>query len=139
MNGTDLMSIFSPSLGQRQAGHDRGEAQYGIETLLRPTQECHEQPDAYWAFSNLHYLRRKLAACPDDINNAITMDVRIMHGNPVFRGTRVPVYQIVEELADGTSLTEILQGYPSLTIRQVQAGLDLAASLLRIYDEQIPD
>lgn len=66
------------------------------------------------------------------------MNLNIMHGNPVFQGTRIPVYQIIEELADGTSLQDILEGYPSLTLEKIQTGLDFAASVVRIYDEQIP-
>jgi uncharacterized protein (DUF433 family) len=67
------------------------------------------------------------------------MNAQIMHGNPVFRGTRIPVYEIVEELADGTTLAEILEGYPSLMPDQLQYALDFTASLLRIYNDQIPD
>ena len=58
-----------------------------------------------------------------------------MHGNPVFKGTRVPLYRIIEELADGTKLEELINGYPSLNLEQIQVGLDFAAFLLRIYDD----
>ena len=65
------------------------------------------------------------------------MNLQVMHGNPVFRGTRIPIYQIIEELADGTPLAEIPEGYPSLNMEQIQNGLDFAASVLRIYDDQV--
>jgi uncharacterized protein (DUF433 family) len=83
--------------------------------------------------STFAYLRRKLKASSDKIQDVVAMDVQVMHGNPVFRGTRIPVYQIVEELADGTTLPELIEGYPSLSLEQIQSGLDFAASLLRLY------
>ncbi len=88
--------------------------------------------------SNFGYLSERLKHSNDAIRNAVQMDLNIMHGNPVFQGTRIPVYQIIEELADGTSLPDILEGYPSLTLEKIQTGLDFAASVVRIYDEQIP-
>jgi uncharacterized protein (DUF433 family) len=58
-----------------------------------------------------------------------------MHGNPIFQGTRVPVYQVIEELADGTRLEELPECFPSLSHQTIQAGLDFAIRLLRIYDD----
>ena len=54
---------------------------------------------------------------------------------PVFRNSRVPLYQIIEELADGTPLESLPQGYPSVSLEQIQAGLDFVALLVRIYDD----
>jgi len=89
--------------------------------------------------SNFGYLRDRLKHSKDAIRNAVEMELNIMHGNPVFHGTRIPVYQIIEELADGTSLSDILEGYPSLTLGKIQNGLDFAASVVRIYDDQVSD
>ncbi len=138
MSAPSLHSLIEP-LGQRQVAHQRSEKDFIIERMLQPGKERTQQPEIYWAHSNFQYLYRKLSASSDEVGNAVAMDVRIMHGNPVFRGTRIPIYQIIEELTDGTTLSEIMQGYPSLTVELVQHGLDFAASLLRIYDEQIPD
>ena len=139
MNGNSLHSAVFEPLGQQQVPSRRIQTELSIEKLLQPERERIPQPHLYWAHSNFQYLRRKLSASSDEVRNAVTMDVRIMHGNPVFRGTRIPIYEIVEEMADGTKLPEIVRGYPSLTVEQIQCGLDFAASLLRIYDEQIPD
>jgi len=139
MNGTSLYSAVFEPLGQRQVVRQRTETEYSIEKLLQPEKERMQQPHIYWAHSNFQYLHRKLSASSDEVRNAVAMDARIMHGNPVFRGTRIPIYEIIEELADATTLPEIVQGYPSLTVEQIQHGLDFAASLLRIYDEQVPD
>jgi uncharacterized protein (DUF433 family) len=43
----------------------------------------------------------------------------IMTGTPVIRGTRVPVHMIAELRMAGTSIEEILQGYPSLRDEQI--------------------
>ena len=139
MNGTSLYSAVFEPLGQRQVIRPRTETEFSIERLLQPEKERIQQPHVCWAHSNFQFLQRKLSAGNDEVRNAVAMDVRIMHGNPVFHGTRVPVYEIIEESADGTTLPEIVKGYPSLTVEQIQAGLDFAASFLRIYDEQIPD
>ena len=90
------------------------------------------------AQSNFQYLHRKLDSSPQAMRSAVSMDARIMHGNPVFCGTRISLYRIIEEFADGTNLEQIAQGYPSLTKEKIQIALDFVCSLLRIYDEQIP-
>lgn len=89
--------------------------------------------------SNFRFLQRKLSFSSQHIRDSLEIDSRIKHGNPVFKGTRVPIYVIVEELADGATLEDIVEGYPTLNIEQVKAGLDFVASLARIYDDQISD
>lgn len=106
------------------------------EYLLHVTPRGY-QPVIPSVASNFGYLRRRLKASSDAVKNSVDMNLQIMHGNPVFRGTRIPIYQVIDELADGTPLREIPKGYPSLTVEQIQNGLDFAASVLRIYDEQI--
>jgi uncharacterized protein (DUF433 family) len=109
------------------------------QSLLHAGSKGYAQSDLYSSLSNFGYLWRRLDASRDDIKDAVSMNLQVMHGNPVFQGTRIPIYQIVEELADGTSLAEIPEDYPSLSMEQVQRGLDFAASILRIYDDQVSD
>jgi len=120
-------------------GPHHGQAVSLYDYLLRTQREDTPQFDFYSTVSNFGFLRRKLSVSSEPVRSAVDINLRIMHGNPVFRGTRIPIYQIVEELADGTPLREIPEGYPSLTVEQIQGGLDFAASVLRIYDEQISD
>src|SRR5262245_33474160 len=47
-------------------------------------------------------------------------DPEILGGEPVFKGTRVPVRVIASLLEQGESLAELLDGYPSLTRRQIE-------------------
>lgn len=52
----------------------------------------------------------------------VTKDKTILGGEPVFRGTRIPVYGIVAMLEAGATADELLSGYPKLNERM----LDLA-------------
>jgi uncharacterized protein (DUF433 family) len=49
------------------------------------------------------------------MNAAITRDPEVMHGTPVFRGTRVPVQTLFDYLESGESLDEFLEGFPSVS------------------------
>jgi uncharacterized protein (DUF433 family) len=48
------------------------------------------------------------------LDELIVSNPDVMGGHPVFRNTRVPVEVLFENLADGLSLDEILDSYPSL-------------------------
>ena len=50
----------------------------------------------------------------------------------VFRGTRMPVAAVFENLEDGMSIDEIVQLYDGLTREQVQSVLEFAARSLEI-------
>jgi len=45
----------------------------------------------------------------------ITRDPDVMHGTPVFSGTRVPVKTLFEYLENGESLDDFLEGFPSVS------------------------
>ena len=53
-------------------------------------------------------------------------DPEVLGGTPVFRGTRVPVAALFDNLADGLTVDEVLDSYPSLRRADVLAVLDLA-------------
>jgi uncharacterized protein (DUF433 family) len=50
-------------------------------------------------------------------------DKAIMGGEPVFRGTRIPVYDIAAMLNGGADREALLQGYPSLDARMLDAAV----------------
>lgn len=50
----------------------------------------------------------------------VESDPEIMHGLPVYRGTRIPVQAIAGMLSGGVTVAEILEGYPALTAEKVQ-------------------
>ena len=53
-------------------------------------------------------------------------------GAYVFRGTRIPVSAIFENLEDGMSLDEIVKMFDGLTSQQVRSVLDYAAQSLQV-------
>ena len=62
----------------------------------------------------------------------ISTDPEILGGIPVFSGTRVPVAVLFENLADGLSLEEILDSYPTLKREQAIEALRQAEHLLKL-------
>lgn len=68
------------------------------------------------------------------MNERISIDPRVCHGQACIKGTRIPVYQIIRMLANGDKIEELLEDYPSLTIEDIYSCLDYAASLA---EEQI--
>jgi len=61
----------------------------------------------------------------------ITIDPEIMGGTPVFEGTRVPVDALMNNLADGVSLNEFLENFPTVSRDQVVAILSFSNDTLR--------
>ena len=57
----------------------------------------------------------------------IQMNVDVMVGKPVIRGTRITVEQVLRECAHGLTAPQIVQLYPHLTEGDVQAALAFAA------------
>jgi uncharacterized protein (DUF433 family) len=53
-------------------------------------------------------------------------DPEIMGGEPVFVGTRVPVYNLFDYLEAGDSLDEFLEQFPSVSREQAVAALEMA-------------
>ena len=55
----------------------------------------------------------------------------IMIGKPVIAGTRITVELILEKLAAGESVEQLLKAHPCLTKEGIQAALSFAAQALR--------
>ena len=61
----------------------------------------------------------------------ILSDPKVMMGKPVIAGTRITVELILEKLAAGESVEQILDAHPRLTREAVQAALSFAKEALR--------
>ena len=61
----------------------------------------------------------------------IISDPEICHGKPVFKGTRVLVSDVLELLAAGKDVEEILREYPQLNEEMVREALEYAAMLVK--------
>lgn len=63
--------------------------------------------------------------------NLIISDPKIMMGKPVVVGTRIPIEIILEKLAAGETVEQILEAHPRLTRIGIYAALAFAAEVLR--------
>jgi uncharacterized protein (DUF433 family) len=61
----------------------------------------------------------------------ITADAEIMHGAVCFRGTRIPVSVVLDNLAAGETTAAILDEYPTLKAEHIPAAIAYAADLAR--------
>jgi uncharacterized protein (DUF433 family) len=61
----------------------------------------------------------------------ITVDPAIMHGAVCFRGTRIPVSVVLDNLAANETPEHILEQYPSLKPEHIPAAIAYAADLAR--------
>ena len=68
----------------------------------------------------------------------ITANPDICNGRPVVRGTRITVQTVLEFLAAGDSIEDVLEEYPSLTREDVQACLDCASRLMANHYSLVP-
>ena len=57
----------------------------------------------------------------------VTSDVSICHGQPTFRGLRYPVEMLLELLASGMTIEEILKDYGDLERDDLLAALEYGA------------
>lgn len=60
----------------------------------------------------------------------ITQDPKILGGKPIIAGTRMSVEVILESLAGGMSIEEMLREYPFLKKKHIQAAIDYAARVV---------
>ena len=62
--------------------------------------------------------------------SVVHSDPEILGGTPVFRGTRVPVKNLLDYLAAGDTLDQFLDDFPTVKHEQAVAALELARDLL---------
>ena len=61
----------------------------------------------------------------------IVSNPEIMMGKPTVAGTRITVELILEKLAGGYTVEDLLDGYPRLNREAISAALEFAANSLR--------
>ena len=82
---------------------------------------------------NISAVRQKLATGLRQLQLAkkmVVSDPDVLSGEPVIKGTRIPIRLIADMIDEGVSLAEILEGYPRLTEEQV--------ALSRLYVQAFP-
>ena len=63
------------------------------------------------------------------MDKRISIDTKVCHGQACIKGTRIPVHQIIRMLANGDTIEELIEEYPSISREDILACLDYAASL----------
>jgi uncharacterized protein (DUF433 family) len=66
-----------------------------------------------------------------DDDPLFTSDPEVMGGRLVFRGTRIPIEVLFDNLADGLSLDEILDSYPTLRREDAVAAIEMACESVK--------
>lgn len=83
-----------------------------------------------WSDQEGGRLRAQLESVAKTMRGQIVVDPDIMGGTPVISGTRVPVFVILDYLADGCSIDELLADYPYLNAEQVKAAIAFASQVI---------
>ncbi len=71
----------------------------------------------------------------------IVSNPSVMMGKPVIAGTRITVELILQKLAAGETVEDLLEAHPRLTREAIQAALAFAAEALRadvVYPVEVP-
>ncbi len=63
------------------------------------------------------------------MDERITINPKVCHGQACIKGTRIPVHLILRMLANGDTIEDLLAEYPSLTREDILACFDYAAAL----------
>ncbi|GAA6620995.1 DUF433 domain-containing protein [Scytonema sp. NUACC26] len=74
----------------------------------------------------------------DNLLSRISIDPNVCFGKPRIRGHRIPVSLILDLLASGETIEEILQEYPSIEREDVLACLAYGAEMSRDVFVEIP-
>jgi uncharacterized protein (DUF433 family) len=61
------------------------------------------------------------------MNDRIISDPNLCGGEPCIRGTRIAVHIILSHLAAGDDFNTVLQNFPRITMKDIQACLEYAA------------
>ena len=66
-----------------------------------------------------------------EIGDYLVINPAICHGQLTFKGTRIPVDTVLDYLARGYSVEQLVQGWPELSHAAVQEAVKLAADSLQ--------
>ena len=127
----DLRALMSLSLERRLADRFVPELRREVFDALATASRNSVSLDGGFLTIDLREPRRELAASLRELRRArdvAVSDPDIMGGDPVFRGTRIPVHLIATLLGQGSTETDLLEGYPRLTAEMVRLAPIYAAA-----------
>jgi uncharacterized protein (DUF433 family) len=65
----------------------------------------------------------------------ININPGILLGKPVFKGTRIPLYVVLDLLAEGASVRKIIKFYPDLEEEDIHAAIRFASDTAKHISE----
>jgi len=65
------------------------------------------------------------------LSDRIEVNPKILGGKPVIKGTRIPVYLILELLSAGYDFKRIIEAYPDLKEEDIKAAVNYAAQIVK--------
>ena len=89
-------------------------------------------------FGRVLYSPRTPEVIELDWTRYIAVDQQVLHGAVCFRGTRIPVSVVLDNLAANEPTARILEQYPSLKPEHIPAALAYAAELARERVVSVP-
>ncbi len=78
----------------------------------------------------MRYPESMTVSSDTSLHSVVTTSRDVMSGTPVFRGTRVPIKNLLDFLAAGDSLGEFLEQFPTVTRDQAVALVEVAEELV---------
>jgi uncharacterized protein (DUF433 family) len=130
----DARALVSLALEQRLADRVAPELRRQLFDALASSPRNTVSLEGGLVTIDLREPRREVATSLRDLRRArrlVISDPDIMGGEPVFRGTRMPVHMIAGLLAHGSTQAELLAGYPRLTAEMIRLAPVYAAAYPR--------
>lgn len=127
----DLHGLMSLALERRLADRFAPELRRAVFDALASGSRDRVSLDGGFLTIDLREPRRELAAslrALRRIRALVASDPDILGGDPVFRGTRIPVHLIATLLEQGSTEADIREAYPRLTAEMVQLAPSYAAA-----------
>ena len=127
----DLHALMSLTLERRLADRFVPELRREVFDALATAPRNRVSLEGGFLTIDLREPRRELATSLRTLRRArdvVVSDPDIMGGDPVFRGTRVPVHLIATLVGHGSTEADLLEGYPRLTAEMVRLAPIYAAA-----------
>ncbi|WP_457624956.1 DUF433 domain-containing protein [Persephonella sp.] len=67
----------------------------------------------------------------------IERNPKVLGGKPIFKGTRIPIYLILDYLSAGETIENILENYPQLSKEAILEAIKYASEYVRLEEELI--
>ncbi|MHA1308979.1 MAG: DUF433 domain-containing protein [Candidatus Heimdallarchaeota archaeon] len=69
--------------------------------------------------------------------NRIEINPKIQGGKPVIKNTRIPIYIILQMIADGATFKQIIKEYPKLTEEDIRAAVEYSIYILNYPEDEV--